>query len=154
MLFDPKLDSLGIEPRGLQEFLLTHGHDEAPSRGLNSLPLAQVERKASRSGSGPFGSTTFNFTSSSPLPPPRRGAPLPLRRRVVPVLDPLGTDTMTSPAGVGTRIWPPNTASVSEIGTSNEVLSPSAAHISGPAFYPCGAEFQKSRGSLCSSSES
>src|SRR3954447_967223 len=65
LLFEPKFDSLGVNPRRLQKFLLAHGHGETPSRGLNALPLAQFETNASSSGSGALGSIIFNLTSSS-----------------------------------------------------------------------------------------
>src|SRR5580692_8316802 len=125
LLLDPEFQHLRFNARRGQKCMLAHDHDELPSRGLNSLPLIQFDTNALSSGSGDFGKTIFSFTSSSPLPRPRRGAPFPFKRRVVPVFDPFGTDIVTSPTGVGTRIRPPSTASESEIGNSNNISSPS-----------------------------
>ena len=47
------------------------------------------------------------LTISSPFLPPRRGALFLFKRSVVPVFDPFGTDIVTSPVGVGTRIYSP-----------------------------------------------
>src|SRR5271156_5262092 len=71
LLLDPEFQRRCLDARRGQKFLLAHDHDRLPSRGLNSLPLVQLDTNASSSGSGDFGKTTFSFTSSSPLPPPR-----------------------------------------------------------------------------------
>src|SRR5262249_50546013 len=124
-LLKPVFQRLRLEACICQKLLLVHDHDALSSRGLNVFPLSQLETNASSSGSGDLGRTTLSLTNRSPWPPSRRGAPFPRKRMVVPVFDPFGTVMVTSPVGVGTRIRPPSTASVNEIGTSREMSSPS-----------------------------
>src|SRR5262245_30314418 len=66
LLFDPRLERLTLELSADQEFLLTDYHDFISRRGSYAFPPCQPAVKASSSGSGCSGNTTFKLTSSSP----------------------------------------------------------------------------------------
>src|ERR1700751_6498836 len=56
---------------------------------------------------------------------PALGNPLPLRRKVLPEEVFFGIDNSTAPVSVGTRTFPPSTASYSVIGRSSRTSLPS-----------------------------
>src|SRR5262245_52027669 len=62
-LLQPELQHLHLKAGTRQELLLVHDHDVLSSRGLNALPLSQVETNASSSESGNLGNTTFSLTN-------------------------------------------------------------------------------------------
>src|ERR1700722_11437246 len=65
-LLKPEVQRLPLEACTGQELLLVHDHDALSSRGSNVFPVPQFATKASSSGSGVFGKTTFNLTNWSP----------------------------------------------------------------------------------------
>src|SRR3981081_715591 len=115
---DPGLERLGLEVRIQEKFARFHAHTPIASRGLRAGAGRHWAMNFSSSGSGLSGNITLSVTYSSPRLPFGRGAPCPLSRRTVPVLDHFGMLMVTSPEGVGTFTLPPSTASLSEIGSS------------------------------------
>src|SRR5262245_38175045 len=119
----PMLQSLGFKAGAIKKFAMIHVH----------VPVVVVERSSrscchwlmncASSGSGLAGSTTESFTYSSPRPPSRRGTPLPLSLKTLPLLDHLGTVILTGPSGVGTSTLPPSTAVRSGTATSTRMSS-------------------------------
>ena len=63
-----------------------------------------------------FGTATLTVTNWSPLPPERRkGMPLPLSQKVVPVCVPSGMLSFTLPSSVCTSISAPSAASANDM---------------------------------------